>query len=488
MPKTLLLADDSVTIQKVVGISLANEDIELVTVENGDDAVSQAQEIRPDIVLADIVMPGKNGYEVCETIKNDPQLAATPVLLLTGTFEAFDAERARQVGADGHITKPFEAQALVDQVNQLLARSTPLGDDDVRQVTNPPAPAPQAGTTPLPAPTPPADVGANGEGGDAFDFFDGADGDADTSWPTEAGRGDTSGIDLMSDSTPDLPRRGQAEETVLLDPNEGSGDPAFDAAVEAAAFDAPGERNAFQEPDESGFDLESADLSMASSVPDVVVAPDSMSFSEADAPHETTAPTERVVLDDEPAATEGERVAIEDEPAATERERVAIEDEPAPVDPAPVAVAPAPAPDPLVDFDPASEAAAPASPATPVQVFDETGMDTDAPGEHSATVLMVEDEDPVRVQAPGDVRPTAPAAPAPSTASTTPEIPPALQQAVHATLEKVAWEAFSDLSEQVVKQVLARVEAIAWEVIPQMAETLVKEEIARMQSSEGDEE
>ena len=122
MPKTLLLADDSVTIQKVVGISFANEDIVLLTVDNGDDAVQRAGEARPDIVLADVVMPGRSGYEVCEAIKADPNLAGTPVLLLTGTFEAFDEERAQRAGADGHITKPFEAQALVDQVNALLAR------------------------------------------------------------------------------------------------------------------------------------------------------------------------------------------------------------------------------------------------------------------------------------------------------------------------------------------------------------------------------
>ncbi len=122
MPKTLLLADDSVTIQKVVGISFANEDVELITVDNGDDALVKARDSRPDVILADVVMPGKNGYEVCEALKADPELCHIPVLLLTGTFEAFDEERAKQAGADGHITKPFEAQILVDRVNEMLAR------------------------------------------------------------------------------------------------------------------------------------------------------------------------------------------------------------------------------------------------------------------------------------------------------------------------------------------------------------------------------
>ena len=90
MPKTILLADDSVTIQKVVGISFANEDVVLLTVDNGDDAVTQARESRPDIVLADIVMPGLSGYEVCEAMRTDPALAGVPVLLLSGTFETFE--------------------------------------------------------------------------------------------------------------------------------------------------------------------------------------------------------------------------------------------------------------------------------------------------------------------------------------------------------------------------------------------------------------
>jgi len=125
MPKTLLLADDSVVIQKLVGLSFANEDVEIVTTDNGDDAVIRAREIRPDVVLADVVMPGKSGYEVCEAIKQDPDLGHVPVLLLTGTFEAFDEARAAASGADGQITKPFEAQALVERVTEVMNRPPP---------------------------------------------------------------------------------------------------------------------------------------------------------------------------------------------------------------------------------------------------------------------------------------------------------------------------------------------------------------------------
>ncbi len=133
MSKKLLLADDSVVIQKLVGLSFANEDIEITATDNGDDAVAMAAELRPDVVLADVVMPGKSGYEVCEAIKQNPALAQTPVLLLTGTFEAFDEARAEAAGADGQITKPFEAQALVERVTEVMRQgvtATPKSTGD----------------------------------------------------------------------------------------------------------------------------------------------------------------------------------------------------------------------------------------------------------------------------------------------------------------------------------------------------------------------
>jgi len=151
MSKTLLLADDSVTIQKVVGITFASEDVELITVDNGDDALSRAREIKPDLVLADISMPGLDGYELCAAIKAEPDLADTPVILLTGTFETFDERRTSEAGAEAHISKPFEAQALVDLVHSLLERQpTALSGESAAQVSTEmiedltPAPLPAA--------------------------------------------------------------------------------------------------------------------------------------------------------------------------------------------------------------------------------------------------------------------------------------------------------------------------------------------------------
>ena len=125
MPKTLLVADDSLTIRKVIGMVFATENFTITAVDNGVDAIARARELRPDLVLADVTMPGKNGYEVAEALKADPQTRGIPVLLLAGTFEPFDEGRARASGAEAHIVKPFESQALIDKVRALVGETGP---------------------------------------------------------------------------------------------------------------------------------------------------------------------------------------------------------------------------------------------------------------------------------------------------------------------------------------------------------------------------
>ncbi len=121
MSKKLLLADDSITIQKVIQITFAHEDYELTVTDNGDSALEKAREIRPDLVMADVYMPGKNGYELTSAIKQDPALQQVPVLLLAGSFEPFDEDKARSCKADAWIEKPFESQTLIDKVAVLLS-------------------------------------------------------------------------------------------------------------------------------------------------------------------------------------------------------------------------------------------------------------------------------------------------------------------------------------------------------------------------------
>ena len=119
MKKRILLADDSVTIQKVIELTFMDEDYEVRAVSNGDDAIAALSEISPDFVIADVHMPGANGYDVCRRAK--AMRADLPVLLLVGTFEPFDEGQARAVGADSFLKKPFDSQELLQRVDDLLA-------------------------------------------------------------------------------------------------------------------------------------------------------------------------------------------------------------------------------------------------------------------------------------------------------------------------------------------------------------------------------
>lgn len=128
MPHKLLLADDSLTIQKVVELVLANENFEIKTANDGQTAWSLISTFKPDIVLADIDMPKLNGYELCDRIKNDMATAEIPVILLAGAFEPFDEQRAKDVLADDFIIKPFESQELISKVKALIS-SKPASDE-----------------------------------------------------------------------------------------------------------------------------------------------------------------------------------------------------------------------------------------------------------------------------------------------------------------------------------------------------------------------
>ncbi|HKB09184.1 MAG TPA: response regulator, partial [Vicinamibacterales bacterium] len=122
MPHTLLLADDSVTIQRVIELTFAEEDVQVVAVGDGDQAIARLQSSPPDIVLADIGMPGKNGYEVAQFVRQTPGLAEIPVVLLTGAFEPVDQARVAEAGCDGVLAKPFEPQLVITRVKELLAK------------------------------------------------------------------------------------------------------------------------------------------------------------------------------------------------------------------------------------------------------------------------------------------------------------------------------------------------------------------------------
>jgi CheY-like chemotaxis protein len=119
--RKLLLADDSITIQKVVNLTFADEGIEVISVGDGDSAMIKIGENAPDLILADVNMPGLNGYQICERIKQNPETQKIPVILLVGSFEPFDEGEAYRVGADDYLTKPFQSiRQLVTKVSDLL--------------------------------------------------------------------------------------------------------------------------------------------------------------------------------------------------------------------------------------------------------------------------------------------------------------------------------------------------------------------------------
>lgn len=123
MAHKLLCADDSVTVQRAVAEMFANENVQVIVVGDGRQAIERTKSERPDIVLADIGMPERDGYEVAAFIKGDARLGAVPVLLMAGAQEPVDEARARTIGCAGVLRKPFEAEVVVSRVRELLAAS-----------------------------------------------------------------------------------------------------------------------------------------------------------------------------------------------------------------------------------------------------------------------------------------------------------------------------------------------------------------------------
>jgi CheY-like chemotaxis protein len=122
MTRTILLADDSVTIQKVIELTFMDEDYEVVAVGNGDEALEKLDEMTPDFVIADVHMPGADGYDVAKHSKSlRPEV---PVLLLVSTFEPFDEEAAERCGCDAYLKKPFDSQELQRLVEELSAEAS----------------------------------------------------------------------------------------------------------------------------------------------------------------------------------------------------------------------------------------------------------------------------------------------------------------------------------------------------------------------------
>jgi CheY-like chemotaxis protein len=401
-------------------------------------------------------MPGKSGYEVCEAIKADPDLRHIPVLLLTGTFEAFDEARAARIGAAGHIAKPFESQRLVEQVKRLLVQS------EQQRSAAPSQPAPAAAAAAKAAP------------GDSFDFFN--DDLPETAAPAASsddafaldendssfafGDSELSGLDPAPAARPRPPAPPAGERTVAILPDQvppAARPSAVGRFEELAIGGDEAEFEPLEAPATDGSDPFEFDSVSPAAGRDGSLRVDSDDLAQA------------TVLD--PNGASGFDVSATDlQGPLSEPPRVAARargEKPA-----------APRFEPVVapedSFSGLHEEIADAAELAP--------LGDDELDESSLELL-----EPPRTAQPA--RTAAPAAPAAAKPRTSPlagaeplleALAPQLRAQLHDTLEKIAWESFSSVTEQIVRQALERVETIAWEVIPQMAETLVREEIRRL--------
>jgi len=456
MGKKILLADDSITIQKVIELTFSDEDFEVVTVGNGRLAVERVTDVRPDIVLCDIIMPEKDGYEVCDFIKKNPALSHIPVLLLTGAFEPFDQERAARVGSDGFLAKPFEPQTLIAKVKDLLAKSAAARGGATTAFRTAPAPAPPMPATPAPMASAPAPA----------PFSSAPPWAAPTPPPAPAPMAappppppapepepEPEAVEL--DDEPDLP-------TMVSKPGAYSTASMFDDRPPGSPSMVPPPELSPVTPEESAT-LGGADREDDSAT--AVYQPGRAPWSQQtiEVPLEMRAqagvqaqseaePLFEEVFDEPPppppppaASPSSYSSSFADEPEEVFEE--AEEPWPSPAPP-PVAAPPPPfsAPPPPFSAPPPSMASTP--PAAPLV----KPWTTPSPSESFA-----------------DLSPAAPAVPAaPASQAAEVSVPPDM-------VEKIAQRVVAQISEKVVREV-------AWEVIPDLAEALIKKEIERLRA------
>src|SRR5207245_4232186 len=121
----VLVVEDERDVADLIGYNLAKEGYDVQLVGNGADALKLARESRPEVILLDIMVPQLNGWEVCRRLKKDPELAAIPVIMVSGRVEEGDKVLGFEVGADDYVTKPFSPRELIARVRAVLRRGRP---------------------------------------------------------------------------------------------------------------------------------------------------------------------------------------------------------------------------------------------------------------------------------------------------------------------------------------------------------------------------
>jgi CheY-like chemotaxis protein len=122
MGKRILIADDSVTIQKAFAMTLGHEDLAITAARSADEGLTLARQTRPDLVIADASMPGRSGYELCAALKADAALRAIPVYILSSSQQPYDEAKGQQVGADGTLVKPWDTASMIEKIKDAAGR------------------------------------------------------------------------------------------------------------------------------------------------------------------------------------------------------------------------------------------------------------------------------------------------------------------------------------------------------------------------------
>ncbi len=477
MGKKILLADDSITIQKVIELTFSDEDFDVVTVGNGRLALERLAEVRPDIVLCDIIMPEKDGYEVCEQIKKSAAFSHVPVLLLTGAFEPFDQERAARAGYDGSLAKPFEPETLIAKVRDLLARAPQRAAAPTAPPTAPPvvpfarpsaALVPPAFVPPSPPPTPPA-AARPAAAPAAPSYIPDEPFDSGSEVEPEPVRGTSAALAPMSDeesatllSAPPEEAEPESTSTVMFKASELPWNVAAPATAPVTQASTPVPvpiEPAFVQESETVFEpdeVDSAEVVEEATVFEEVMEED-LDFEVA-----RTAPVDELDSADTRGATVMFSAAtttmppasppVPAEPSATTASFGAMEETNFPE------LEPAPLPDPEPEPQPAR-------PRTPASMAAAWSTAPPPPSPPPAAPPRFEPSP----QSFADV--------ASSVEETT--MPPASEAAAVSVpvemVEKIAQRVVAQISEKAVRE-------IAWEVIPDLAEALIKQEIERLKA------
>lgn len=432
MSKKLLLAEDSLTIRKVFELALSRSGITITAVDNGEDAVRLAGEISPDLVVADLTLPGKNGYAVASELRAMEKTEKIPVLILSGTMVPLDEARFKASGARGVLFKPFESRELTEKIEVLLREAAPAT-----------------------APAEPMETAAEDERWDFSDILEEVEDEAGKpAAPAPVAREELppGAVLTVGAKTP----AAFNEFDVSLDEIEGGGDD-FSAVPPSDGS----EPTATVEHIEGGVTGDSpppvTDLSPTLDAVEEIEEIENLEDVEVPVPPADLASTE-------PPA------AIRIVPAAPEPPLSSTVSPGAPVPPAGIAAPPEP---------PAAGIPAPA--ATPGPVFEEPLQSPPAAARHVAGESF-----PLSPPAFSDVSadPSRPmdAALRELFNERAAEI---FRAVASEAVEKVMWEMSDRLAAEFSARLRESVEAVAWEVIPATAEALIREEIARIRDQAG---